>query len=214
MLLLRAVFGLEEAQAQVADLTDQLHEAKRGWRRIELCGPGADERWVLTYDAPTANFSRDLTDQLHQAERDRDEARKQVAQVNRWYEHAQAAEARAERAWVVLDWLAENMPRALELCPYKAHRGPVGNEPVTERDALVAQLQEADAKAECFRNKAEAERERADKAERALAEARPHIADAVNALDGCDGADGTSPAAEAARIIDAALAAASGESHE
>lgn len=32
------------------------------------------------------------------------------------------AENEADRAWAVLDWLAENMPRALELCPYKAPR--------------------------------------------------------------------------------------------
>jgi hypothetical protein len=31
-------------------------------------------------------------------------------------------EAEADRAWAVLDWLAENNPAALELCPYKAKR--------------------------------------------------------------------------------------------
>lgn len=33
-----------------------------------------------------------------------------------------AARDAADRAWVVLDWLAENNPAALELCPYKARR--------------------------------------------------------------------------------------------
>jgi hypothetical protein len=30
--------------------------------------------------------------------------------------------AQAPDPWVVIDWLAENMPRALELCPYKVRR--------------------------------------------------------------------------------------------
>lgn len=36
-------------------------------------------------------------------------------------EHDRAVDER-DRAWIVLDWLAENIPGALELCPYKARR--------------------------------------------------------------------------------------------
>lgn len=39
-----------------------------------------------------------------------------------YFEMANAARAEADRAWAVLDWLAQNNPAALELCPYKATR--------------------------------------------------------------------------------------------